>query len=99
MTELIPAYAALMLSILLAWERIARQAKDKTEEKLGNLRQEIDSLKALQNRVEGAALFERIGIVEERQRSDETTLVRVDERLENVSSILANIVEEIKDNR
>ena len=94
--EIVATYAALGLSILLAIERIVRASKDKSDQRVEKLRENLDTIQRFRDRVEGANVLDRLHAVEERQRADETALARVDERLQAIDRHLVDLCNEIR---
>ena len=94
--DLIATYIALVFSILIGVERVYSKSKDKTEADLEELEKEITKLKTDRERMAGANVLGRLVDLEQRQRNDETTIARVDQRLENVSNLLNNVSTQIQ---
>lgn len=94
--ELLATYAALGLSLVVAIERVYARSKADTKEDIKALSKDVSGVQSFRDRVEGANVLDRLTKVEERQRADETALVRVDERLQSVDGILSTIVDEVR---
>ena len=91
-TDFATSWAPLILSLLVVGERIWSRANDKLGDKVEELHRRIDVLQSFKDRIHGATLLDRLRIVESRQRVSETTLARVDQRLESVDERLATLL-------
>ena len=91
-TDFATSWAPLILSLLVVGERIWSRANDKLGNKVEELHRRIDVLQSFKDRIHGATLLDRLRIVESRQRVSETTLARVDQRLESVDERLATLL-------
>ena len=99
MTEalnVVAAYAALVLSGLLAVVAGVRSARDRSDKRIEQLQEQVATIRGCSQRLEGANLLERLNTLETRQRADETALVRVEERLLSVDRSLGLLLEEIR---
>lgn len=94
--DVVATYVALILSISLAAGAAFRAARDETKKKIENLQISLQEIKGCAQRLEGANIQERLQEVEQRQRVDETSLVRVEERLASVDRSLALLCEQIR---
>ena len=97
MVEMIPAYAALALSLIIAIERIYTRSQQDTKSDIKVLSKDVAGVQSFRDRVEGANVLDRLTKVEDRQRADETSLVRVDERLQSLDGILSTLTEQLKE--
>ncbi len=97
--QLVATYAALGLSLFLAGERMIRATREKSDRRLEQMKEALAQLQSFRDRIEGANVVDRLTTVETRQRVDETTLVRVDERLQTIDRSLALLCDEIRDNQ
>lgn len=91
-TDFATTWAPLLFSILVMGERIWSRANDRLGDRVEELHRRIDVLQSFKDRVHGASLLDRLTLVETRQRNDETTLARVDQRLESVDERLATLL-------
>jgi hypothetical protein len=97
MVDLVATYAALGLSIIIAIERVYSRSQADTKHDIKALSKDISGVQSFRDRVEGANVLDRLSILEDRQRADETSLVRVDERLQSVDGILSTLAEELRE--
>ena len=97
MTEMVATYAALLLSVIIAIERIYSRSQADTKHDIKALSKDVAGIQSFRDRVEGANVLDRLTKLEDRQRADETSLVRVDERLQSVDSILSTLSEELRE--
>lgn len=74
-----------------------RVARDRTEKSFETLQLKVQELTEFKSRVEGGAIPDRLAKVEAGQRADETALVRVEERLSSINSLLGTLCEEIRE--
>jgi chaperonin cofactor prefoldin len=92
LTDFITSWAPLLFSALVMAERIWSRANDKLGSRVEDLQRRIESLQSFKDRVDGAALLDRVTLVESRQRVDENALARVDQRLESVDDRLETLL-------
>lgn len=92
LTDFITSWAPLLFSALVMAERIWSRANDKLGSRVEDLQRRIESLQSFKDRVDGAALLNRVTLVESRQRVDENALARVDQRLESVDDRLETLL-------
>ena len=95
--DLILAGAALLVSMYVAADKIAARNKTEAKSWLKDARDQIDSLRSFRDRVDGANVLERLTKVEVLQRADENALIRIEEKLQAVESILTTLAEEIRE--
>lgn len=94
--EVVATYVALTLSISLAAGAAFRAARDETKKKIDQIQTDLMEMRGCAQRLEGANVLERLQEVEQRQRVDETSLVRVEERLASVDRSLGLLCEQIR---
>ena len=92
LTDFAATWAPLLLSVAVVVERLWSRASNQVERKVDALHRRVDSLQSFRDRVEGAECMDRLTGVEQRQRDDETALVRVDHRLAAVDDRLSTLV-------
>lgn len=94
--DLLATYMALGFSVLIAFERIYSKTKDKTAADIEAVKAQLQDLKQEKERMIGANVLGRLVDLEQRQRNDETTLARVEQRLENVNNLLNSVNAQIQ---
>ena len=94
--QVIAAYAALVLSVVVAIERFVSQSRNDMREKVEALAGKVSVVQSFQDRHEGAETLDRLRKVEERQRKDETSLVRCEQKLHAIESSLQQLTDDIR---
>ena len=94
--DLLATYMALAFSVLVTFERVYSKAKDKTAAEIEKMKTSVQELNQDKERMIGANVLGRLVDLEQRQRNDETTLARVEQRLENVNNLLNTVSSQIQ---
>ena len=97
MAEMVATYAALILSVIIAIERVYSRSQSDTKHDIKALSKDLSGVQSFRDRVEGANVLDRLTKLEDRQRADETSLVRVDERLQSVDALLSTLTQELRE--
>jgi len=92
----VAAYAALVLSVVVTIERFISRGRNDIREKVEALTQKLSGVQSFQDKYKGADIISRVKDVEERQRTDETSLVRVEQRLHGIESLLTQLTDDIR---
>lgn len=89
--DVVATWAGVGLSVLAmastAWVRFRTDSR----EELQRLQGEVDALRSFRDRMEGAGVLKRVVDLETRQRSTDTALARVEQRLSSIDALLGQI--------
>lgn len=96
MLQVVAAYGALVLSVVVTIERLVSRGRNDIREKVETLTQRLSGVQSFQDKYKGADIISRVKDVEERQRTDETSLVRVEQRLHGIESLLTQLTDDIR---
>jgi|DEB0MinimDraft_6_1074348.scaffolds.fasta_scaffold11732_2 Ni,Fe-hydrogenase III large subunit len=94
--QVVAAYGALALSIVVTAERFIYRARNDLRSKVDILSDKVSGIQSFQDRHAGADLIGRLARLEERQRTDETSLIRAEEKLQRIQGALEQLSEDIR---
>ena len=94
--QVLAAYGALALSVIVTVERFISRGQNDIREKVEGLTERLSGVQSFQDKYKGADILTRVKDVEERQRTDETSLVRVEQRLHAIESLLTQLTDDIR---
>jgi len=97
MEQLIASYAALVLSAIVGLDHVIRRSKDDTKASFEKTDEQLVSLRSFRDRIEGANALKRLSKVETLQRADENALIRIEQKLQALETILTVLAEDIRE--
>lgn len=95
--QVIVSFIALGLSALVGLDHVVRRSKDDTKASLHKADEQLVLLRSFRDRIEGANALERLTKVETLQRADENALIRIEEKLQALETILTVLAEDIRE--
>jgi hypothetical protein len=95
--QVIVSFIALGLSGLVGLDHVVRRSKDDTKASLQKADEQLVLLRSFRDRIEGANALERLSKVETLQRADENALIRIEQKLQALETILTVLAEDIRE--